>query len=55
MLFLLLENNAIRAREVIENYQPRFASIKEYLDFVDAICTSGDRITYTEDGAQIKL
>ena len=55
MLFLLLENNAIRAREVIENYQPRFASIKEYLDFVDAICTSGDRITYTEDGVQIKL
>lgn len=55
MLFLLLENNAVRAYKIIDEFKPRFASAKEYLEFIDKICSSGDRITYNEDGATVKF
>ena len=55
MLFLLLQNNASRAREIIDGFKPRFSSAKEYLAFVDSISTSGERITYEEDGATVKF
>lgn len=56
MLKLLLENNAERAYKIINNFKPRFKSKEEYLDYVDKINSSGDRIRYTEDGyAQVKI
>ena len=55
MLNLLLGNGARNAKEIIEGYDAPFKSKKEYFDYVDKINSSGDRITYTESGAEIKL
>ena len=56
MLYLLCENGGKRAFEIKKNYKAPFGSIKEYLDFMDTIECSGDRITYNEDGtATVRL
>ena len=55
MLKLLLENNAERANKIIAEHKPMFESKKAYLDYVDSITASGDRITYSDSSAQIKL
>jgi hypothetical protein len=49
-LTLLLENGAERAKQVIEAFEPRFASKEEFLAFQDSLCCSGNRIVYREDG-----
>ena len=55
MLQLLLENGGERAKEIIRNFKPSFSCAAEYLEFIGGISSGGERITYTEDGAQIKL
>ena len=57
LLFLtkLLENNAEKAKEIIKNFKPTFNSKEEYLNFVDKINKSGDRIIYGEDKIEIKV
>ncbi len=56
MLYLLCENGGERAFEIKKNYKAPFASIPEYLDFMDSLNDSGDRIEYKEDGsASIRL
>ncbi|MBQ7120057.1 MAG: amidohydrolase [Oscillospiraceae bacterium] len=56
MLKLLLENGGERAKKIIAEYEPPFASKEEYLAFLDSLNNSGDRITYNEDGtANIKI
>ena len=60
MLTLLLGNGASRAVEIKESYEPLFKSKEEFLAYQDAICCSGDRITYTLDddgnpGATVRL
>lgn len=55
MLKILLSNGAKRAKEIIEKFEPRFKSKKEYLDYCDAIFSEGDRIVYTEDSATVKI
>ena len=56
MLYLLCENGGERAFAIKENYEAPFASIPEYLDYMDALYDSGDRITYNEDGtATVRL
>ncbi|MBQ9805505.1 MAG: amidohydrolase [Clostridia bacterium] len=50
MVKLLLENGATRAREIVDAYEPQFATAKEYLDYVDALNARGDRLTYRENG-----
>ena len=49
-LTLLLENGAERAKQVIDAFEPRFASKEEFLAFQDSLCCSGNRIVYREDG-----
>ena len=52
----LLENGAEKAKQIIAEYKPQFASKEEYLAYVDTFDDSGDRITYNEDGtASIRL
>ena len=53
MVKLLLENGASRAKKIKEDYVPLFQSAKEFLDYQDSINTSGDRITYHEDGTAV--
>lgn len=50
MLKLLLEKNAERAKAILADFTPLFASKEAYLSFVDAMNQSGDRITYNDDG-----
>ncbi len=55
MLELLLENDAARAKQIIADFKPEFASKEEYFAYIDAMECSGDRITYTGGKAEVKL
>jgi hypothetical protein len=55
MLHLLLSNGAERAKRIIEEYKPQFASKEEFLAFQDSLNDVGDRIKYTDSGAEIRL
>jgi hypothetical protein len=57
MLLLLMENGAQRAKQVIAEYKPLFESKEAYLQYMDSLNKSGDRIVYNEDEtvAQINL
>ncbi len=56
MLLVLLGNGALRAKKVVEEFKPLFPSKEAYLEYMDAINSSGDRIVYNDDGsAQIKI
>lgn len=50
MLTLLLENSAERAKRIISEFKPEFASKEDFLAYQDSICQSGNRITYNENG-----
>ena len=55
MLWLLLENNAERAKKIIQDYKPLFPSKEEFLKFQDSLNVSGDRIIYRDNGiAEVK-
>ena len=49
ILLLLLDNNAQRAKEVIENFTPRFKSKEEYFKCVDSFYSEGERIDYSDE------
>lgn len=54
ILYILLSDGAKRAREIIEEFKPQFASKDEYLAFVESINSSGNRIEYG-DGNVVKV
>lgn len=54
ILMLLLDNNAQKAKEVIENFTPRFKSKEEYFACVDSFYSEGERIDYGS-GKSIKI
>ena len=55
MLHLLLENDARRAQKIVDDYVSDFGSVREYLDYLDTYVCSGERIRYTDSGAEVKL
>ena len=56
MMLILLGDGAKRAQKVVDEYEPMFATIKDYLDFMDSLVDSGERIEYTNDGnAKVRL
>ncbi len=55
MATLLLSDDAKEATKIIEEYQPVFESKEAFLAYQDSLNDSGDRITYTESGAEIRL
>ncbi|MBQ4556465.1 MAG: amidohydrolase [Clostridia bacterium] len=56
MLYLLLSDNGERAKKVIAEYKPQFATKEEFLSFVDSLNDSGDRIEYFDDGtAKVRI
>lgn len=55
MLYLLLSDGAKRAKEILQNFKPRFASKKEFLDYVDSLNLQGDRITYDGEKAVVNI
>ena len=50
LIKLLLTDGAKRAKEIIANFTPEFATKEEFLAYIDAINCSGDRIAYNADG-----
>lgn len=50
MLCLLLENNATRAKKIMQEYKPLFPSKEAFLKFQDSLNTFGDRIIYRDNG-----
>ena len=54
MLYLLLKDEGKRAKKIISEFTPRFKSGKDYLEFLDNINSSGDRIEYS-DGNIVKV
>lgn len=55
MIKLLLENRAERAKKIIKEFTPRFASKEEYLNYIDGLNRSGDRIVYSDGEAKVIL
>lgn len=55
MLQLLLCDGAKRAEQIIADFKPRFASKEDFLSYQDSLCSSGDRIIYGEESAEIRL
>ena len=55
MLHLLLENDARRARDIAANYTTPFSSVRDYLNYLDTISCCGERIRYTDTGAEVTL
>ena len=57
MTSLLLENGAERARRIVAEYVPPFATKEEYFAYVDKLNSCGDRIVYDyENGsATVKM
>ena len=53
--YLLLKDDAARAKEIIAGFEPQFASKEAYFEYVDALAGEGDRITYREGGADVRL
>lgn len=48
-LVMALENGGERAKSIIENYEPEFASMQEYFDFMDKLSLDCDAVTYDND------
>ena len=55
MLKLLLENGAERAKAIIKDFTPLFKSKEDYLEYISALNCFGDRIQYSENGADVSL
>ena len=55
MLKLLLENSAERAKKVLAEFKPQFASKEEFLAYKDSLDDCGDRINYTDTKAEVRL
>ena len=53
MLTLLLKDGAERAKKIVENFEPTFASKTEYLNYIDELNSSGNRIEYTNSGEAV--
>lgn len=56
MLSILLADGGKRAKQIVDAYEPQFASKEEYFAFMDSLNDSGDRIEYLEDGtAKVRM
>ena len=56
MLYLLLKDNGAKALQIKKDFKPLFSTKEEYFKYLEKIESSGDRITYLENGrAKVKL
>ncbi len=55
MLLILLSDNAQKAKQIIEEFKPQFASKEEYLAFIDGFNRTGNRIQYNDDETAAKV
>ena len=50
MLILLLEENGERAKKIIADFKPQFASKEDYFEYIDKLNSQGEKIVYCDDG-----
>ena len=55
MLYELLKDGGKLAKEIKKEYKPTFPSIKAYLEFMDSLESSGDRIVYSNGKAEARI
>ena len=55
MLYILLSNGASRAKKIVTEFKPMFASKEEYFAYVDKLNCSGDRIQYRNNTATVNM
>ena len=55
LIHALLKDNAAKANEVINNSVVPFKNKEEYFSHFDSLCSSGDRIVYSDDKAEVTL
>lgn len=56
MLYLLLKDNGAKALQIKKDFKPLFNTKEEYFKYLEKIESSGDRITYLENGtAKVKI
>ena len=55
MIKLLMSDGAARAKKIVAEYKAPFASKEEFLAYQNSLRDSGDRIVYTESGADVRL
>jgi len=55
MLVMLLQDNAARAKQIIADYKPLFATKEQYFAYLNELCANGDRIAYEEEKATVIL
>lgn len=55
MLNILLKDGAERAKKIIAEFEPKFKTKEEYFSYIDEFISSGNRISYDEGKAEIKL
>lgn len=55
MLALLLKDDAARAKQIVADFKPAFASKEEYFAYVEKFTGSGDRIKYENGVASVRL
>lgn len=46
----LLKDGAAKAKEIVATYEPRFKSIKEYVEFMDKMILDKEAVQYDENG-----
>ena len=51
MIYILMSDNANRAKKVVSEAKPLFADKNQYFQFIDSIANSGDRIDYSDNSA----
>lgn len=55
MLYTLLKDNAARAKQIINEFEPVFKSKEEFFSFIDSFTRVGDRIDYNDSKTVVKL
>lgn len=55
MLTLLLQNGGERAKKIVAEYKPQFPSAKDFLAYQDSLNDEGNRITYKDGEAVVRL
>lgn len=53
LLSVLLGNNGQKAKEIVADYKPAFASMQEYFDFVDTINLNQETVVYEDENTAI--
>lgn len=55
MLYTLLKDGGARAKKIAEEFEPMFKTKEEFFSYVDSLESTGDRITYKDGTAEVRL